>query len=94
MSLKKALTRQENQMAFAAAWIVFPIFATLAGFYLGTFFHSEHVVDLQPKDIPNGVVGAGIGLVTALVVALIVTAVYPKVIESEYAAREAADHAH
>ncbi|MGV3616306.1 MAG: hypothetical protein ACO1SV_13315 [Fimbriimonas sp.] len=94
MSLKKALTRQEVQMAFVAAWIVFPIVATLCGFYCGTFFASEHVVDLQPKDISNGVVGAGIGLTVAVLTALFVTAVYPKVIEREYEAREAHDRAH
>ena len=92
MSLKQALSRHENQMAFFVAWIVMPLFATLGGFYFGTFAASEHVVDTQPKDIPNGAVGALIGLAIAVIAAIIVTAVYPKVIEREYEAREALNH--
>jgi magnesium-transporting ATPase (P-type) len=91
MSLKKALTRQENQMAFFVAWIVFPIVATLAGFYMGTFFASEHVIDMQPKDIENGWIGAGIGFAVAMLTAIFVTVTYPKVIEREYEEREAHD---
>lgn len=94
MSIKHALTRQENQMAFLIAWVVFPIVATAFGFYLGTFVVSQHVVDLQPRDIPFGVAGAGIGFALAFVVAVGVTLTYPKVIEKEYEAREAAEHSH
>lgn len=94
MSLKKALTRQEVQMAFIASGIVFPIVATLAGFYMGTFFASEHVVDLQVKDISNGVIGAGIGFTVAILTFLFVAATYPKVIEREYQEREEYEAAH
>lgn len=94
MSLKKALTRQEVQMAFIASGIVFPIVATLAGFYMGTFFASEHVVDLQPKDISNGVIGAGIGFTVAILTFLFVAATYPKVIEREYQERDEYERAH
>lgn len=89
MDLKKALTRQEVQMAFLVAWVVFPVVATLAGFYLGSFVVSDHTVDIQMHDIQHGFFGALIGLGVAIVTALGVTATYPKVIEKEYAAREA-----
>ena len=92
MSLKQALTRHENQMAFFVAWIVFPVLATLGGFYIGTFAASEHVVDMQVKDMRNGGIGALVGLTIAVIGAIIVTAVYPKVIEREYEAREALNH--
>ena len=81
-------------MAFLASGVVFPIVASLAGFYMGTFFVSDHVTDLQPKDIPNGVIGAGIGFVIAILTFLFVAATYPKVIEREYAEREECERAH
>lgn len=89
MDLKKALSRQENQMAFLVAWIVFPVVATLAGFYLGTFMHSDYTVDYQMHDIQNGFVGALIGFGCAALTAVTVTLTYPKIIEKEYADREA-----
>jgi|GEM_PF-1164238 len=92
--IRKALERQENQMAFTAVWLVFPVVATLAGFYMGTFFASEHVVDLQPKDIDNGWIGAGIGFLVAILSAIFVTVTYPKYVEQDYAEREAAHHHH
>lgn len=92
--IKKALTRQENQMAFLLAWIVFPIVATAFGFYLGTFVASQHVIDLQPRDIPNGVAGGVIGFGLAFVIALCVTFIYPPIIEREYAERESGEHHH
>jgi hypothetical protein len=93
MDLKRVLSRQENQMALFVAGVVFPVVATLAGFYMGTFFASEHITDLMMKDIRNGVAGAAIGFTVGVATFLFVLMTYPKVIEREYEAREAREQA-
>lgn len=93
-SLRKTLERQENQMALGIAWIVLPVVATLAGFYLGTFVASEHTIDIQGADIQKGLVGAVIGLACSVLFAIGVSVLYPKAVERDYAARAAKDEEH
>ena len=76
---KHAAHFEDNLVAITIAWIIGLLVAPLAGFYLGTIFGSDHVIDLQTKDMMNGFVGAGIGLAIGVVGALIMTIVYPKV---------------
>lgn len=76
---KHAAHFEDNLIAITIAWILGLTVAPLGGFYLGTIFGSEHVIDLQTKDMVNGFYGAGIGLVLGLTGAIIVTVVYPRV---------------
>ena len=88
--LPKLIDKHETKFALFLAWILSPCLLTLLGFYLGTIFgNREHKVDLQVSDIHNGRVYAAIFFGVSLVAALIVTIVIPKVVEKDYADREA-----
>ena len=75
---KHAAHYEDNLIAIGAAWTVGPIIGTLAGFYLATIFGSDHIVDLQAKDINNGFLGAAVGLGLSVVFAIWVTVMYPR----------------
>lgn len=49
----------------------------LLGFWCGTVFGSNHIVDLQVADINNGLVGAVIGGVLGFVGLMLILAIYP-----------------
>ncbi len=76
-------------LAMILSWTVLPVVCTLFGFYLGSFVASQHVQDLQGGDIDNAAIGALIGLGVSIVIALGMTAIFPKTVERDYAAREA-----
>lgn len=88
-SIRRLLERQEMMLAMTLCWVVLPVVCTLMGFYLGTFVASQHIQDIQGPDIDRGGIGALIGLGVSVVVALGMTTQFPKVVERDYAAREA-----
>ena len=88
--LPKSFDKHETKFALFLAWILSPCLLTLLGFYLGTIFgNREHKVDLQVADIHVGRQYAAIFFCVSLVAAVIVTIVIPKVVEKDYATREA-----
>src|SRR4051812_7009646 len=93
-SVRKLAAYHEVQMALILVWIVVPLILTLISFYLGTFAASQHVQDLQGRDIDKGAIGALIGLAISVVIAIGTTLIYPKVIAKEYAVRGRGDEEH
>ncbi len=88
--LPKLLDRHEKKFAMLLAWIICPSVLTLLGFYLGTIFGSrEHTNDLQVADIHVGRQYAAVFFCISLVAAVIVTLIIPKVVDKDYADREA-----
>lgn len=88
--LPKSFDKHETKFAMFLAWILVPCLFTLLGFYLGTIFgNREHKVDLQVSDIHNGRQYAVIFFIVSIIAAVIVTMIIPKVVEKDYADREA-----
>ncbi len=75
-------------MAAILAWCVLPVVCTLMGFYLGTFLASQHIQDIQGRDVDKGVIGALIGFALSILIGLVVPPLYARRIEKEYVARE------
>jgi len=92
--IRKFVARQEVMVAMVLCWMVLPVVLTLMSFYLGTFVASQHVQDIQGGDIDKGEMGAKLGFFLSMVIAVVATAVVPKMVERDYAAREAALNAH
>jgi hypothetical protein len=88
--LPKSFDKHETKFALFLAWILSPCLLSLLGFYLGTIFgNREHKVDLQVADIHVGRQYAAVFFCVSLVFAVIATIVVPKVVEKDYADREA-----
>lgn len=93
--LPKSFDKHETKFALFLVWILGPCLLSLLGFYLGTIFgNREHIIDLQVSDIHNGRQWAAVFFCISLVVAVIATIVYPKVVDRDYATREAKWTAH
>ncbi len=90
LPIQKILKNEPVALALGVAWTVGPLVFTALGFYMGTVLGSDHVIDLQSKDIANGGKGALIGLLVSIAVAITVTIRYPKSVEQD--AAEANDH--
>jgi H+/Cl- antiporter ClcA len=94
-SIKKLVERPEMLMAVCLCGVVLPVVCTAMGFYLGTFVTSQHIQDLQGRDIDRGVYGGIIGFGVSIFVGLGMLAIFPKVVDRDDAARSERDgHAH
>jgi hypothetical protein len=88
LPVRKLVAHNEVLMAMILVWIVGPVILTLAGFLLGTWVTSQHIQDLQGRDIDRGGIGALIGLITSVLIAIGTSAIYPKKVAREYEVRE------
>ena len=93
MSLKQLTERHETRMMLYLCGIVLPIVCTLMGFYLGTFVASQHVVDIQARDMYKGLVGGIIGFAVSMLVLVGMVSFFPKVVDRDYE-RRAEDLSH
>ena len=81
--LAHILETEELLLPLLTSWLLAPPLLALTGFYMGTIFGTDHVLDLQGKDMVRGGVGALIGLAIGVLFAIGVTAFYPRYVEAE-----------
>lgn len=83
------MSDEGNFLAAGIAWTSSLAWFTMLGFVMGQIIGSNHVDDIQMRDMRNGVQGAAVGFLVGVVVALVVTFVYPK-----YTRKDAEEEAH